>query len=168
MPNPLNQSVRMLRLSQSQQHWAGSLPVIVAGEVAAGRHDVTIAYHDTSEAQEILLLPPEQVPSGCFALRVHGRSMQEAGISPNDYVLVQPQTWAENGDFVIATLTDAEDPEGYVTLKQFYQEQDHVRLQPANDTMGPIHLYPRGGKDPLEIQGKIIAVIRLEEDDLFE
>lgn len=168
MPNPLNQSVRMLRLSQAQQRWARSYAVQVAGEVAAGRYDVTVAYLDSPEAPEILLLPPEEVPSGCFALRVRGTSMQEAGICHGDFVLVRPQRWAERGDFVVAALANSTDPEGYVTLKQFFPEQDHVRLQPANASMAPIHLHPQNGRDPVEIQGKVVAIVRLEEDDLFE
>ncbi|MBN1485394.1 MAG: hypothetical protein JXA37_11800 [Chloroflexia bacterium] len=161
--SPLNSDVRMLRLSATTQHYAASYAVAVAGEVAAGRYDVTVAYHDSAESQQVLLLPPQEVPRDVFALRVRGDSMREAGILDGDYVLVRPQQSAQAGDLVIAALSSSDDPEGYVTLKQFFQQSDHVRLQPANRTMAPIHLYPQNGGDPLFIQGKVVAVVRLEE-----
>lgn len=166
-PNPLNTSVTMLYMPQSYQHWANGRPLAVVGEVAAGRYDVTVAYHDSPEAVETLLLPPEWARLGYFALRVRGHSMQEAGIQDGDYVIVRPQAGADNGDLVIAGLTDADDPAGYVTLKQFFQEGHHVRLQPANARMAPIHLYPHRQNDPVGIQGKVVAVVRLEEDSAW-
>ncbi len=166
-PNPLNAGVTMLRMPQSYQYWGEGRLLAVVGEVAAGRYDVTVAYHDGPEAPETLLLPPEWVRGGCFALRVRGHSMQEAGIQDGDYVVVRPQPSADNGDLVIAGLTDAEDPAGYVTLKQFFREGGRVRLQPANAAMAPIHLYPQGQNDPVGIQGKVVAVVHLEEDSAW-
>jgi repressor LexA len=163
LPNPLNSAVAMIRLDRRGLSWAEGRPVAVVGEVAAGRYDVTVAYHESGE--EVLLLPPEWARPGTFALRVRGHSMAGAGIAEGDYVIVRPQSTAESGDLVIAGLTDAEDPEGYITLKQLFWEGDHIRLQPANSAMAPIHLYPRHGQDPVEIQGKVVAVVRVEDEE---
>mgnify|MGYP000016031464 CR=1 FL=1 len=156
-------SVPMLHLSPALAWFPASRPLAVVGEVAAGRYDVTVAYHAGPEALEVLHLPPEWARSGYFALRVRGDSMREAGIQEGDYVLVRPQSSADNGDLVVAGLADSDAPEGYVTLKQFFREGNHIRLQPANGAMAPIHLYPQHGQDPLEIQGKVVAVVRVEE-----
>lgn len=161
--NPLNASVTMLHVSQEFQHWGRGRPLAVVGEVAAGRYDVTVAYHAGPEAMEVLRVPEEWAQMGYFVLRVRGSSMQDAGIQDGDYVLVRPQSTADNGDLVVAGLTDSEDPNGYVTLKQFFWEGDHVRLQPANAAMAPIHLFPQRQADPVGIQGKVVAVVRLAE-----
>lgn len=161
LPNPFNSAVAMIRLARSYLEWPEGRPVAVVGEVAAGRYDVTVAYHESGE--EVLLLPPEWARPGTFALRVRGHSMVGVGIAEGDYVIVRPQSTAENGDLVIAGLADSEDPEGYVTLKQLFWEGDHIRLQPANASMAPIHLYPQNGQDPVEIQGKVVAVVRVED-----
>lgn len=163
VPNALYGSVPRVQLAPAFVDWADSRPLAVVGEVAAGRYDVTVAYHLGPEALEVLHLPPEWVRPGYFALRVRGDSMREAGIREGDYVLVRPQRSADNGDLVVAGLADSEAPEGYVTLKQFFWEGDHVRLQPANAAMAPIHLFPDHGQDPVEIQGKVVAVVRIEE-----
>ncbi len=84
----------------------------------------------------------------CFALRVSGNSMINAGIFDGDIVVVKRQETAEDGDIVVAVLTDE------ATLKRFYREADQVRLQPENDVMEPIF-----ARDPL-IAGKVIAVMR--------
>jgi repressor LexA len=84
----------------------------------------------------------------CFALRVTGTSMINAGIFNGDIVVVKRQETAEDGDIVVAVLTDE------ATLKRFFREEDQVRLQPENDLMEPIY-----ARDPL-IAGKVIAVMR--------
>ena len=84
----------------------------------------------------------------CFALRVTGTSMINAGIFDGDIVVVKRQDTAEDGDIVVALLADE------ATLKRFYREDDQVRLQPENDLMEPIFT-----RDPL-IAGKVIAVMR--------
>ena len=68
-----------------------------------------------------------------FTLHVSGESMINRGIFDNDYVIVKRQQNAKNGDIVVA-MTD----ENEVTLKTFYKEKDHIRLQPENDTMAPL------------------------------
>lgn len=75
------------------------------------------------------LIPPKET---IFTLEVNGESMINKGIYDGDYVIVQKQNTARNGEIVVA-MTD----ENEVTLKTFYKEDDHIRLQPENDTMAP-------------------------------
>jgi repressor LexA len=86
--------------------------------------------------------------SGCFALRVTGTSMVNAGILDGDIVVVRQQDSADDGDIVVALLEDE------ATIKRFYREADQVRLQPENDAMQPIFT-----RDP-RIVGKVTGVLR--------
>lgn len=88
----------------------------------------------------------------CFFLRVSGDSMITAGILDGDLAMVRPQAVAENKDIVVAML------EGEATVKRFFKEQDHIRLQPENPTMKPIIIYPEDGD--LTIVGKVIGIYR--------
>lgn len=84
-----------------------------------------------------------------FVLQVKGNSMIEEGILDGDYVVVEQQDMAENGDIVIALLDN-----GLATLKRFFKEPNRIRLEPANSKMPPI--YARN----VRIQGKVVGVIR--------
>ena len=84
----------------------------------------------------------------CFMLTVRGESMIEAGILNGDYILVKKQNTADNGEIVVALIEDE------ATVKTFYKEKDHIRLQPENSTMDPI-IVPN-----CEILGKVIGVFR--------
>lgn len=86
---------------------------------------------------EFFSLPAYLIPNNAevFTLKVSGESMINAGILDGDIVIVQRQSVARNGDIVVA-MTD----ENEVTLKRFYKEATHIRLQPENDTMKPIIL----------------------------
>ena len=86
--------------------------------------------------------------SECFMLTVRGESMIEAGILDGDYILVKKQNTAENGEIVVALIEDE------ATVKTFYKEKDHIRLQPENSTMDPI-IVPN-----CEILGKVGGVFR--------
>lgn len=88
----------------------------------------------------------------CFFLKVSGDSMINAGIFGGDLVLVRPQPTAENKDTVVAMV------EGEATVKWFFKEHDHIRLQPANSGMNPILIYPEDGE--VTIVGKVIGVYR--------
>lgn len=90
--------------------------------------------------------------SACFFLRVAGESMLEAGILDGDLALVRPQPTADDGDTVVAMV------DGEATLKMFFRETDHIRLQPANVTMQPIMVRPENGD--FTIVGKVIGVYR--------
>ena len=86
--------------------------------------------------------------SDSFMLTVRGESMIEAGILNGDYILVRRQKSATNGEIIVALIDDE------ATVKTFYKEKDHIRLQPENSTMDPI-IVPNG-----EILGKVIGVFR--------
>ena len=86
--------------------------------------------------------------SDSFMLTVRGESMIEAGILNGDYILVRRQNNAINGEIVVALIEDE------ATVKTFYKEKDHIRLQPENSTMDPI-IVPN-----CEILGKVIGVFR--------
>ncbi len=145
------------------------LPVL--GEVAAGRYDVTVAYHDPGygdQAEPVLVNTAQiKVNRQTFALRVRGQSMIENEIDDGDIIIVQAQDWADDGDFVIACLTDSSDEAGFITLKRFYRHRQagRVVLQPANKSLNPIHLLPRQGDaaddlDSVKIQGRVTAIIK--------
>ena len=119
--------------------------VPLVGDVAAG---VPIL------AQENIMnyfpVPSEIVPSGeSFVLRVRGESMINAGIFDGDRIFVNSCKTARNGDIVVALVDDS------ATVKTFYKEKDHIRLQPENDSMEPIIV-----KDCV-ILGKVFGVFRL-------
>ena len=119
------------------------LPVV--GEIAAG--GPIEAYADASET---LAVPEFLAPAGdAYVLRVRGDSMIDAHIQDGDFVVIQPQQTAHNGDIVVAQVE-----ENAVTLKRFFKESGRVRLQPANDT------YPPQYYQDVRIQGKLIGVIR--------
>ena len=82
-------------------------------------------------------------------LKVKGESMINAGIFDGDTILVQKQSHAKNGDFVVALIEDS------VTVKTFYKEKDYYRLQPENDYMDPI-IVPE-----VDILGKVIGLFRM-------
>lgn len=84
-----------------------------------------------------------------FALKIRGESMINAGILNDDIVIVEQKSNVENGD-IIAALVDGEE----ATVKRFYKEDGHYRLQPENDFMDPIIV------DNCEILGKVVAVVR--------
>ena len=88
---------------------------------------------------------------GTFALEVRGDSMIEDHICSGDYVLVEKTAAVRNGEIVVALVEGAES-----TLKRYYDEGGRVRLQPANAEMQPIYV----DKTRLEIQGKVLAVLR--------
>jgi repressor LexA len=88
----------------------------------------------------------------CFFLKVSGDSMINAGILDGDLALVRPQPIANNKDTVVAMV------DGEATLKWFFKEIDHIRLQPANSNMNPILIHPEDGE--VTIVGKVIGVYR--------
>ena len=91
------------------------------------------------------MLPNKEI----FMLKVKGDSMIEAGILNRDNVIVEKQATAENGDTVVALVDDS------ATVKTFYKENGHYRLQPQNSSMEPIIV------DEVKILGKVIGVFRM-------
>src|SRR5438874_10990162 len=82
------------------------LPVV--GEIAAGQYDVTVAFQEYDCLDHEGGVPVERALArgGAYALRVRGTSMTHVGIEPGDIVIVRPQSWADDGDFVVANFTD--------------------------------------------------------------
>lgn len=100
--------------------------------------------------EDYMPIPVEMLPNKeIFMLRVKGDSMIEAGIFNNDQVLVARQSTAENGEMVVALVEDS------ATVKTFYKENGHYRLQPQNAAMAPIIV------DDVQILGKVIGLFRL-------
>jgi len=130
--------------------------VPLLGEIAAGE-PLPAPDSDFSPADyDQIALPPEMARHGdIYALRVRGTSMIDALINHGDIVIMRYQQTGENGEMVAAWLKD----EKATTLKRIYWEDDGktVRLQPANPLMQPIYVHASN----LEIQGKVIGVLRL-------
>ena len=128
---------------QMVRHEMTSIPVI--GTVAAGQ---PILAEENIEGY--FPLPVEMVPNAeSFVLKVKGDSMINAGIFSGDQVFVERTNVARNGDTVVALIDDS------ATVKTFYKEDGHIRLQPENDSMDPIIV------DNCEILGKVFGVFRL-------
>ncbi len=120
--------------------------VPLLGKITAGNPITAIEQPD-----EYFDLPASLMPKSgeVFTLHVSGESMINKGIFDNDYVIVKRQNDAKNGDIVVAMTEENE-----VTLKTFYKEKDHIRLQPENDTMEPL-IFPN-----VTILGKAIGLYR--------
>ncbi|MDA0998960.1 MAG: transcriptional repressor LexA [bacterium] len=103
------------------------------------------------EDNETIPLPWSSGDSNLYVLKVKGQSMIEDHIQDGDYVIVEQRDTAVNGETVVALVGGDS-----ATLKRFYREADHIRLQPANETMEPI----RVKQEDLRIQGVVVGVLR--------
>ena len=127
---------------QSIRTETASIPIV--GTVAAGQPILA-----TQNIDSYFPVPMERVPSGqAFVLRVKGDSMVNIGIMNGDFVMVESCNEAVNGDLVVAMVDDS------ATVKNFYKEDGHIRLQPQNDSMEPIIV------DDCTILGKVFGVYR--------
>lgn len=119
--------------------------VPIVGTVTAGQPILAV-----ENIESYFPIPMDYMPNQeTFMLKVKGESMINAGIFDGDTILVQKQSHAKNGDFVVALIEDS------VTVKTFYKEKDYYRLQPENDYMDPI-IVPE-----VEILGKVIGLFRM-------
>ncbi len=119
--------------------------VPIVGTVTAGQPILAVQNIDG-----YFPVPSEYMPNAqTFMLKVKGDSMINAGIFNGDQILVEQQNTAQNGDKVVALIEDS------VTVKTFYKENGHFRLQPENDTMEPIIV------ENLQILGKVIGLFRM-------
>ena len=120
--------------------------VPLLGKITAGSPITAI-----EQPNEFFNIPASLIPAAAtvFTLHVSGESMINAGIYDGDYVIVKKQSTAKNGDIVVAMTMENE-----ATIKTFYKENGHIRLQPENDTMDPIIL------DNCVILGKAIGLYR--------
>ena len=121
-----------------------SLPVV--GNVAAGQPILA-----EENIESYFPIPAEFIPGGdpSFILKVRGDSMINAGINNGDQIFVQSCSTARNGDMVVALIDDS------ATVKTFYREKGHIRLQPENDNMDPIIV------NDCKILGKVFGVFRI-------
>ena len=120
----------------------GGLPLV--GQVAAGQP--VLADENIEE-----YVPVPEIAGGDegeFVLRVRGDSMVKAGIFEGDYVVVKPQETAADGEIVVALLGEE------ATVKRFFREADHVRLQPENDSLDPIR------SREVTVLGRVVGVCR--------
>jgi len=124
-------------------HEIENVPIV--GRVAAGQPILAV-----ENIEDTFPVPVEYLDnSPSFILKVKGDSMINAGILDGDFVIVKQQETAVNGDIVVALIEDE------ATVKTFYKEKDHIRLQPENDSYEPIIVY-----DNIIILGKVIALFR--------
>ena len=123
-----------------------ALDLPLLGHVAAGAPIEAVVGAETVTVPEDLVGSRET-----YALRVRGSSMIDEQIRDGDLVVVENRQVARNGEMVIALLDGSD-----VTLKTFFREKGHIRLQPANDAVAPIIAKP----DAVQVQGVVIGVIR--------
>ncbi len=139
----LTRAIRSVR-EQTASVDAGLVNVPIVGRVAAGQPILAEEHIDGYFG-----VPNDMVPEGRgFLLHVSGDSMVEAGIYDGDYVVVREQPSADNGDIVVAMM------EGEGTVKRFYRENGHVRLQPENSRLKPII-----ARD-VTVVGKVVGLFR--------
>lgn len=121
--------------------------VPLVGQVAAGEPILAV-----QNIESYFPVPAEYMPANeSFMLRVKGESMINAGIFDGDTIMVERTKDVHNGDIVVALLDDS------ATVKTFYKESDHIRLQPENDALDPIIV------TDVDIIGKVFGVLRLFE-----
>ncbi len=123
-----------------------ALDLPLLGYVAAGIPIEAVVSNETVTVPEDLVGTRDT-----YALRVRGDSMIDEQIRDGDVVVVEDRQTARNGEMVIALLEGAE-----VTLKKFYRENGHIRLQPANDAVAPIIVRA----DKVQVQGVVVGVMR--------
>lgn len=131
-----------------------NIPII--GTIAAGQ-PIPVPTSDTwrsYDPDDTLEVPPDMVGGreNVYALRVKGNSMIDALVNDGDIVIMESTATAQDGDLVAAWLKKEQE----ATLKRFYREGSRVRLQPANETMEPIHT----DADNVLVQGRVIGAIR--------
>lgn len=124
---------------------SSTVKVPIVGQVAAG---LPILATENLEGYIEFCAPKGTLPSEIFALRIKGRSMVDAGIMDGDTVIVSRTSYVDNGDIAVVLIDDE------ATVKTFYRENGHFRLQPENSEMKPIIT-----KEAV-ILGKVIACVR--------
>ncbi len=139
---------RSLRVVGRQESPSRVVELPLVGYVAAGRPIEAL-----QQSGETLSVPGDLAGGkpGAYALQVRGDSMIEDGILDGDYVIMEPREEANNGEVVVALLNGQE-----ATLKRFYQEKGHIRLQPANAALAPIIVTDQ----ELRVQGVVVGIWR--------
>lgn len=137
-------SSRGIVLIREKQPEVVQVPIV--GTVRAGMPTLAI-----EDIEGYYPLEKMQLRGGGFFLRVKGDSMINDAIMDGDLALIQPQEYAQNGDIVVAMIN------GEATLKRFFRERDHIRLQPRNPNMEAI-IIPAG--EDVSIVGKVVKIVR--------
>lgn len=139
-----NRTIEIIPDRSSTKNKINTIKVPLIGEAAAGKPILAI-----ENFEDVYELPDDMFSgSELYMLRIKGDSMINAGIFNGDKIVVKKQSYADNRDIVVAMIN------GSVTVKRFYKEENHVRLQPENDTMKPIYCFS------VDILGKVVGLIR--------
>ena len=141
-----NRTLELLVPNEYLENNDSVVDVALIGTITAGSPIEAIENPDEYFSVPVNLIPKK---GEIFALNVKGTSMINKGINDGDIVLIEKKKTANNGEIVAAMTGENE-----VTLKTFYKEQNHIRLQPENDTMAPIIL------DNVTVLGKAIGLYR--------
>jgi len=133
-------------VDQKVMGWVQSaVEIPLIGKIAAGTPIEAIEDYTSA-----VTVPPDMVgKKKCFALQVRGNSMIEAAILDGDFVICEEATDANNGEIVVALIN-----ENFATLKRFFREADHIRLEPANSSMNPLIT------KNATVRGKVVGVVR--------
>lgn len=139
-------SVRGLKIVSGHDDLPATIELPVLGFIAAGQ-----PIEPFTDPNATFRVSPSLISGKkrAYILQVKGDSMIEEGILDGDYVVIEQQEEARNGEIVVALLEN-----GFATLKKFYREATRVRLEPANAKMSPIFT------KSVKIQGKVVGVIR--------
>ena len=132
-----------LLVDKAKRAASGGIPVV--GRVAAGQPVLA----DENIEDYVQIPPLAGGDEGEYLLQVTGDSMINAGIHDGDHVVVRAQDTASDGEIVVALVGDSE-----ATVKRFFKEADHVRLQPENDALEPIT------SSDVTVLGKVVGVLR--------
>ena len=133
-------------LETTKLKFGASMAIPLVGAIACG--EPIEAIEETSDLVQIAQDDRFSLKD-LYALRAKGNSMIGDGIFSGDFLIIKKQTWANNGDTVVAIIDDNE-----ATLKRFYQEKDKIRLQPANTDYKPIF------RRKVAVRGVVVKVIR--------
>lgn len=162
--NAINDHIRALErkgaLTRGSMKSRGLIPAVfgtgtivevpMLGRVPAGDPVLALEEHDTTVRIDSFFIGNNKE---VFGLRVEGESMIEDGIHDGDYIFVTKKLKANRGDVVVAMV------DGDATVKRYYREEDHVRLQPANQTMDPI-IIPHNAFRSVDIIGVVVGMYR--------
>lgn len=137
---------RGIELTKITPRVTPGIEVPIMGFIAAGS-----PLEPYTDPNATLSIPPAMFSSAkrIYVLQVRGESMVEVGINDGDYVVIEQQDRASNGEIVVALLDN-----GMATLKRYFKEATRVRLEPANRTMSPIYA------KNVTVQGKVVGLIR--------
>jgi repressor LexA len=135
-------------------HGPGIVSIPKLGLISAGSPIASYGQQEDPFSGDTLMLPQDLVPGSgdLYTLQVKGDSMIDALVYDGDWVVIQHRTTAQPREMIVAWIKDREE----TTLKYYYPEGPQVRLQPANPAYQPIYV----PADQLEIQGKVVAIVR--------